>query len=230
METANEIEAHADNITFSRDVVSGENAPSSATLGAVQLQTQQTTAIFDYKKENIGLFLGCFIKDLVFPQIERDLNKEHILRLTGTFDEIVKLRNNYATRTANENLINAVLEGGEASEEMYNGFYELALQDISTMGDKIWTKVQANFFKNLDYEVDIVSTGENKNIYSQINNGNALLQAMAADPTILQDPAKKKVLFKIMSAMGWHQSELESIDNAPAPALEQPQEMTNQVQ
>ena len=230
METANEIEAHADNITFSRDVVSGENAPSSATLGAVQLQTQQTTAIFDYKKENIGLFLGCFIKELVFPQIERDLNKEHILRLTGTFDEIVKLRNNYATRTANENLINAVLEGGEASEEMYNGFYELALQDITTMGDKIWTKVQSNFFKNLDYEVDIVSTGENKNIYSQINNGNALLQAMAADPTILQDPAKKKVLFKIMSAMGWHQSELESIDNAPAPALEQPQEMTNQIQ
>ena len=214
VETANDIEQHSDNLTFSRDVISGENAPSSATLGAVQLQTQQTTAVFDYKKENIGLFLGSFIKDLVFPQIEKDLNKEHVLRLTGTFDEILKLRDNYATRMANEKIVDAVLKGATVSEEMYQGFYQLALQEIETMGDKIWTKVSVNFFKNLDYNVDVVSTGENKNIYSQINNGNALLQAISADPTILQDPAKKKILFKVMSAMGWHQSELESMDKA----------------
>lgn len=226
--TAESIEQHSDNLTFSRDVVSGENAPSSATLGAVQLQTQQTTAVFDYKKENIGLFLGRFIKNHVFPQIQGEINKEHILRLTGTFDEILKLRNNYATRMANMKIVDAVLEGATATQEMYDGFYQLALEDISAMGDKIWTKINANFFKNLDYDVDIVSTGENKNIYAQINNGNALLQAMSADPTILQDPAKKKVLFKVMSAMGWHQSELESIDKAEPVPVEQ--QITEQVQ
>lgn len=217
--TAEEIENHSDNLTFSRDVVSGENAPSSATLGAVQIQTQQTTAVFDYKKENIGLFLGEFIKDLVFPQIEKELNKEHILRLTGTFDELVKLRNNYAKRVAIQKTIDAILQGADVTPELYEGFKEMALSEISTMGDKIWTQVEKDFFKNLDYEVEIVSTGENKNIYAQINNGNAILQAMSADPTILQDPAKKKVLFKVMSAMGWHVSELEEIDQMPTNPL-----------
>lgn len=221
--TSEDLEQHSDNLTFSRDVVSGENAPSGATLGAIQLQTQQTTAVFDYKKENIGLFLGEFIKDLVFPQIERELNQEHVLRLAGSFNELQKLRQNYALNTAKRRMIDEVLlKGSQApSQDLYDAYTTQALQDISTMGDKIWTDVEKNFFKNIDYEVDIVSTGENKNVYSQINNGNALLQALAADPTILQDPAKRKIFFKVMSAMGWHMSELEDIENGTLQANQQ---------
>ena len=221
--TALDIEEHSNNLTFSRDVISGENPPASATLGAVQLQTQQTTAVFDYKKENIGLFLGCFIKELVFPQLERELNKEHILRIAGSFDEIQKLRMNYAKNMANRRFAEEVLIKGTKSptQEVYQMFVDSALEDISKMGDKIWAEIKKDTFKNLDYDVDIVSTGENRNIYAQINNGNALLQAMAADPTILTDPAKKKVLFKVMSAMGWNMSELEELDNeTPTQPLE----------
>lgn len=221
--TALDIEEHSNNLTFSRDVISGENPPASATLGAVQLQTQQTTAVFDYKKENIGLFLGCFIKELVFPQIEKELNKEHILRIAGSFDEIQKLRMNYAKNKATRRFAEEVLIKGtkSASQEVYQMFVDSALEDISKMGDKIWAEIKKDTFKNIDYDVDIVSTGENRNIYAQINNGNALLQAMAADPTILQDPAKKKVLFKVMSAMGWNMSELEELDNeTPTQPLE----------
>lgn len=226
--TALSIEEHSNNLTFSRDVVSGENAPSSATLGAVQIQTQQTTAVFDYKKENIGLFLGAFIKDLVFPQIEKELNREHVFRLAGSFEELSKLRNNYATNYANQKIVEAVLSGADVTPELQQGFKDLALKDIANMGDKIWTDVEKNFFKNLDYEVDLISTGENKNIYAQINNGNAILQALAADPTILQDPAKKQVLFKVMTAMGWHQSELEAMDKAPLPVQNTLQDNQNQ--
>lgn len=223
-QTAIDIEEHSNSLTFSRDVVSGENAPSSATLGAVQIQTQQTTAVFDYKKENIGMFLGEFIKDLVFPQIEKELNREHVFRLTGSFEELQKLRNNYATRYSNSRIIEAVLQGADVTPELQAGFKELAIKELQAMGDKIWTEVQKDFFRDLDYEVDIVSTGENKNIYAQINNGNAILQALAADPTILQDPAKKQVLFKVMSAMGWHVSELEQLDAQP-PMPIQPDQM-----
>lgn len=208
------LDEHSNDLTFSRDVVSGENAPSSATLGAVQIQTQQTTAVFDYKKENIGLFLGEFIKDLVFPQIEKELNREHVLRLAGTMSELQKLRNNFATAYANRKLIDALLDDKEVDD--YQAFFdtqkELGLEQISKMGDKIWTEVEKNFFKNLDYDVDIVSTGENVNIYSKINNGNAILQLLGADPTVTTDPVKRKVLFNVMSSMGWHMSELEDIE------------------
>lgn len=213
--TSTSIEEHANNLTFSRDVVSGENAPASATLGAVQIQTQQTTAVFDYKKENIGLFLGEFIKDLVFPQIETQLNRQHVFRLAGSFDEIRKLRMNYAKNITRKRFIEGILDDTikDISQELYEEMKAQNLEKIALQGDKIWAEVEKNFFKNLDYEVDIVSTGENKNIYAQIQNGNALLIALSKDPTMLQDPAKKKVLFKVMSAMGWHTSELEDLDS-----------------
>lgn len=221
------LDEHANDLTFSRDVVSGENAPASATLGAVQIQTQQTTAVFDYKKENIGLFLGEFIKDLVFPQIEKELNKEHVLRLAGTVDELQKLRDNYATNIANNRTLEAILNNEEVED--YGSFFnlqkDLAMQEVSKMGDKIWTEVKANFFKDLDYTVDIVSTGENQNIYAKINNGNAILQLLGADPTVITDPTKRKVLFKIMSSMGWHMSELQQIEEEASRVQAQPEQL-----
>lgn len=234
---SSKLDEHGNDLTFSRDVVSGENAPASATLGAVQIQTQQTTAVFDYKKENIGLFLGEFIKDLVFPQIEKELNRAHVLKITGTLDELQKLRENYATNIANRKTIDLILnQGGIADQEYYDFQKQKALEDISTMGNKIWTEIKANFFKNLDYEVDIVSTGENQNIYSKINNANAILQLLGADPTVITDPIKRTVLFKIMSSMGWHMSELQQMEEKATqmqaqgfqPGLNQEQLSTNQ--
>lgn len=219
--TMNKVEEHANDLTFSRDVVSGENAPASATLGAVQIQTMQTTAIFDYKKENLDIFMREFIEDLVYPQIERDLNKEHVLKITGTIDEIKKLRDNFAKNQANarleeyvmtEHSIEEMMKTGGDLQKVYDMEYQKALDNISLMGDKIWANIKSNFFKYVDYYVDIVSTGENKNIYAQMNNGNALLVALGKDPTLLTDPVKRKVLFKVMVGMGWHLSELEDIE------------------
>lgn len=233
------IEEHSDALTFSRDVISGENAPASATLGAVQIQTQQTTAVFDYKKENIGLFLGEYIKDLVFPQIEKELNRAHVLRLTGTMAEMQKLRKNYATRYANSKIIQKAIakdlpdpsaDGDQVLQSLQEMFYQEGLKEISLHGDKIWTDIEEKFFKDLDYEVDIVSTGENKNIYSQINNGSALLMALAKDPTMTTDPTKKKILFKVMSAMGWHMSELEDMESDAQQYQNDLQQLQGQVQ
>ena len=228
------IEEHSDSLTFSRDVVSGENPPASATLGAVQIQTQQTTAVFDYKKENIGLFLGEYIKDLVFPQIEKELNRAHVLRLTGTMAEMQKLRKNYATRYANTKLIQHVIGNDSSAPEidqiLYDKYFKEGIKQVGLHGDKIWTDVEEKFFKDLDYEVDIVSTGENKNIYSQINNGNALLMALAKDPTLATDPIKKKILFKVMSAMGWHMSELEDMETEAQQTQDELQQLQGQLQ
>lgn len=226
------IEEHSDSLTFSRDVISGENAPASATLGAVQIQTQQTTAVFDYKKENVEMFFNEFIKDLVVPQMKKELNRAHVFRLAGTMQEMQKLRKNYATNWANHQFVQYALTADptspdteEADQFLWDTLYEKGLKDISTQGDKIWTEVEDRFFEDLDYNVDFVSGGENKNIYSQINNGNALLMALAKDPTMTQDPMKKKILFKVMSAMGWHMSELEDMDNESLEANEQQNEL-----
>lgn len=201
---------HADRLTFSYDAVRGEQSPASATLGSLQIQEQQAASSFDYKKENVSLFLEEFINDIILPSLEKDINKEHEFRLTGSVDELNKLRRNIAENYVHEMEVNAIINGELIVDR--EKLVQDAIKQLSKQGDKIWTKVQSNFFKNLEYYVDLVVTGENKNLFSTVGNAQAVL-GMMQDPTILQDPVKKAIVFKILSNLGMHVSELQDLDS-----------------
>lgn len=217
----------ADRLTFSYDIVRGENSPATATLGAIQLQSQQVSSVFDFKRENIGLFLEDFIKDLVIPQIEKELNKEHVLRLTGSVEELAKLRNQYAKVWARNEAISRMLNGNIITDMEMQDMMSDMMQKLQETGDKLWIDVPRDFFKNLDFEVDIVITGENKNIFANVQNAQAVLQLAAADPTLFQDPIKRKLMFKVLSNLGMHSSELEDLSNDMQQQGQQPQEGKN---
>lgn len=204
---------HADRLTFSYDAVRGEQAPASATLGSVQIQEQQATSAFDYKRENVALFLQEFIEDIVLPSLEGQINQEHVFRLTGDIDELNKLRKNIAENYVFEIQKQAILDGKEVPDK--ETLVQLHMEELAKQGDKIWVSVQKNFFKNLDYYVDLVVSGENKNIFATIGNAQAIL-GLLQDPTILQDSGKKAILFKVLSNLGMHTSELQDIDSKVA--------------
>lgn len=202
---------HADRLTFSYDAVRGEQAPASATLGSIQIQEQQATSSFDYKRENVALFLQEYITDIVIPSLEAELNKEHVFRLTGSMEELQKLRMNVAKNYVHEKTIDMILSGELVTPEQQDAMLQLEMEGLNAQGDKMWISVMKNFFKNLDYYVDLVISGENKNVFAQLGNAQAVLASLA-DPTILQDPAKKAIVFKMLSAMGMHTSELQEIE------------------
>jgi hypothetical protein len=85
-------EVHADLSTFSADQLGGKENPASATLGAVQLQAQTSASVYDYMKEDYGIFLNDFITDLVMPDMEKEIMKEHSFRYTGDLMEMDKIR------------------------------------------------------------------------------------------------------------------------------------------
>lgn len=204
---------HADRLTFSYDAVRGENAPASATLGAVQIQEQQATSAFEYKRENIAIFLNEFITDIVLPSLQKELNKEHVFRLTGSIEELNKLRMNVAKNYANQQAIEMMLNGELVTQDIVDMMINDRMKELSQDGDKMWVSVMKDFFKNLDYYVDVVISGENKNTFAQINNAQAVLGILAKDPTIMQDGAKRSILFKALSNLGMHISELQDIED-----------------
>ena len=223
----------ADRLTFSYDIVRGEQAPASATLGAVQLQSQQAGSVYDYKRENIGLFLGEFIEDIVFPVLEKKFNKEHVLRLTGSIEELSKIRRSYAQIVAKQKMVDYVLSeefvkagSPNISKEMEAGLIEAEMVNLTKDGDKAWIKIVKDFFKNLDYYVDVVVTGENKNVFAQISNSQAILGFIAQDPTITTDPAKRSLFFKMLSGLGMHVSEIQDIEQQVNSNPQQPVNLT----
>jgi hypothetical protein len=200
---------HADRLTFSYDGVSGETAPASATLGAQQIATQQATSAFDYKRENVALFYQEYIEDIVLPALEKVLTRDHVFRLTGSMEELAKLRQNIAENYIFNIQKEAILNGKEVPDK--DTLMQLHMKELQKQGDKIWVSVRKDFFKNLDYYVDLVISGENKNIFATIGNAQAIL-GLLQDPTILQDAGKKTILFKVLSNLGMHTSELQDIE------------------
>jgi hypothetical protein len=91
-EIAKAYELHTDLETFSADLLGGQQTPASATLGAVKTQLQASSSVYDYKKENFGIFLKEFIDDLVFPEFEKEITQKHSFRYAGDIFEMQNLR------------------------------------------------------------------------------------------------------------------------------------------
>ncbi|MHA1482584.1 MAG: hypothetical protein ACTSQA_04000, partial [Candidatus Heimdallarchaeaceae archaeon] len=62
--------------------------------------------------------------------------------------------------------------------------------------------IPKGFYENLKYKIDIVITGEAMDTRMKAANLFAVLQAITADPTMLQDPTKKKILYQYMEQGG----------------------------
>jgi hypothetical protein len=138
---------HADRMTFSYDVIRGEGADSSATLGAVQIQTGQAESVYDYKRENVDLFVQEFIEDLVYPELQRKLNQPHLFRLTGSADEMDKYRERMFEFYASK-----VMEEGRypSSPEEYQAEKIRIITQLKKKGSHLWVDVQKDFFANAE--------------------------------------------------------------------------------
>lgn len=220
---ADSYETHADRETFSADMLGGEQAPASATLGAVKAQLNTSASVYDYKKENFGLFLQEFIEDLVFPDLQKKLTLPHVFRYSGDLMEMAKLR-----EKAVDGYIRAKIFAGEMDipdQQLGQELKQQWVQMFAKKGSQMWLDTERDFFNNLEYELSLEVTGEGKNVQDWLSNLEAVFKLMSPDPSIvLQNPVLKRILYRMLSAMGMSISEL---DNAESELMQQ---TTNQKQ
>jgi hypothetical protein len=203
-------ELHADLETFSADLLGGQESPASATLGAVKQQMQASSSVYEYKKENFGLFLKEFIDDLVFPDFEKDITEKHAFRYTGDLMEMQKLRERVV-----DGYIRAKVFAGEMpvpTQEEYQQLKTDWIKMFAKQGSHLWAEVEKDFFKNLGYNVSLEITGEGKNVQAWLNNLQQVL-TLIQNPMALQNPLQKRLIYKMLSAMGMSFSELENAES-----------------
>jgi len=203
-------ETHADRETFSADLLGGEQTPATATLGAVNQQTAMSSGVYDYKKENFGLFLSDFIKDLVFPDVEKKIMMPHVFRFSGDMVEMAKLRERVVDGYIREQVF---ATGYVPNQQEYMQMKQDYIQKFQKEGNRLWIDVEKDFFKNLDYELSLEITGESKNVQTWLNNVSAVLKMMQSNPLALENPLTKRLIFKMLSAMGISTSELENMES-----------------
>ena len=183
-----------DELTFSYDVVQGERLPAGTPLGSAQIAMTQTLSYFEQIQENIAMDIKEMLYEVIIPQFEKESSVQHTLRLVGKdLDKYVELVKNQMVL---EELIRVISEGKSPfPTEADRDLIGIAIaEDIKQKKEKLLT-VPKGYYKEVKYDVDIDITGES--VDTRVRNATifSILQAITADPTMTQDPIKKKILY-----------------------------------
>jgi len=212
-------------LSFAYEAVRGETPASSTPLGTTQIVTAQAQSVFGFKRQNQTIMLREFFNELVTPQLIRDMSEEHIMRFTGTVQELMKLDQACAELHANDFIKQSILSGKSISPEEVELEKQRAVSEYRKLGTSRFLKIKRDFYKDAEYEFDYVIDNEQVDPLNQALNLKDLINGF--DPALLQDPRIKLLYFKYAEKLGVNQAEMDIADEE---AQQMPQLQVNQLQ
>lgn len=201
-----------DKLSFAYEAIRGDTPPSTTTLGQTQIAVAQSTGVYGFKRQNLAIMLREYFNDLVMPQLMKDLTPEHIMRFTGSAQELSKLDDAAAELHANEVIIKAAMNGERISPELQQAAKQKAIKEYQKQGSNRFLKIKESFYKDVDMEFDF-------NIDNEQIDPNTTLQGIETlfgflnNPAVLQDPRLKMLFYQAAESMGISPAEMEFADN-----------------
>lgn len=208
----------AQRLSFAYDAVSGEVSAASTTATAVVNAQQQASSTFGFKRENYTNMLRDFFNDLVLPQLMKDLTPEHIMRFTGTTQELLKLDQAAAEIHANDVIKDAFLNGNGISPEQVDLVKEKAIKEYQKNGDNRFLKIKEAFYKDAEFEFDFNIGNEQINPQTLATNTQALIAGY--NPQAMNDPRFKLLFYKYAESLGVSRGEIELADQQAAQIMQ----------
>ncbi len=188
--------AHADRLTFAFSALRGEAPQRREGIGLYQAQTSQAQSVFGFKKENLGLFLQDFFNDLVMPNLMADLTPEHIMRFTGTTQELDMLDQAASEVYANDVIKQRVLNGVVAYSEHLDDLKKQAVDTYRKLGTSRFIKMKNAFYQDAEFEFDFLITKDQSDQDMEAQKIQTVFMALAKDRTMLDDPRVKLLFYQ----------------------------------
>jgi hypothetical protein len=194
----------ADRQSFSYDVVRGEALPATTPATNAVIQNQSATSVFGFKRENFVIFLKDVVKDYILPQAKEELIKEGLVRLASDdleyFDNkiialgIEKYKADFMDKT-----------GLLPSDDDVKIKEDELRKEIKKLGYVRFLYKDTDFYKDIDFDFDIVADNENFEPQVLINNLPSVIQLLEQ----IQNPVMRKIGLKVISLLGFDPIQIE---------------------
>jgi hypothetical protein len=207
-EETNKWEKQATALTFDSPLMQGTGIPSGIgmRIGIAQLLSAASKAYFDQIKQNIGLRLKELLFEVILPRFQQESNPEHVLRIAG--QDLDELQEMLINEKVSSQLVEWVIKNQRVPGIDEFNIMKMGIQAAVKQNKEHLLGIPKGFYKNLKYSIDIDITGESQDTKVYTAALFAALQAMTADPTLLQDPVKKKFFSKWLEANNINPDEL----------------------
>lgn len=180
----------------------GENLPSGTPFRLAAVLNQEANSLFNYRREEMGLWLVEVFEDWIIPELTKKINKAHILSMNFTPDELKFIDDSFATSVANQKAVDAVMEGKILTQADYDAFIQGAKAALQGTKDIRYLDIPDNYYKNFKYTITINITGEQRNKAVTLETLNSILTVVAQNPNVLRDPALSQIFGKIVEYSG----------------------------
>ncbi len=204
--------AQADRLTFAFSALRGGTTERKETLGTVSLQTRQAGSVFSFKKENLGLFLQDFFNDLVMPNLMADLTPEHIMRFTGSSQELEKLDMAAAEVYANDIIKKRILNGTPVYQEDMDALKTKAVDQYRKGGESRFLKIKDAFYDDAAFEFDFLVSEDQEISIEDANKIRDIFTQLGSNPAMLDDPRVKVLFYEYAQKLGINPAKLELAD------------------
>lgn len=202
--------AHVERISFAYEAARGETPPASTPATTSLLANQQSTSVYAFKRENFTNTLRDFFNDFVGDNLLKDLSAEHIMRFTGTPQELEKLDDAAAEVYANDYVLEKVFNGGYINgKQDYEDGKQKALTSYKKMGGNRFIKIKQAFYDDIEFEYDFNIANEQIDPATMVQNTQTILTALSQNPQMLDDPRIKLLFDKYCQALGVNPGEIE---------------------
>lgn len=189
-------------ISSTPGVIAGETQPGNTPYRTTAILNQEANSMFDYRREEAGIFLTEVFTDWVLPYLIKKLNKKHILRAEFSQEELKAIDDSFANYMANEEVMNRILSGKPVYAEDYDKLVSGTKELLMKTGGHRFLDIPSCYFKGFDAKVTVVTTGEQRNKAVVLETLNNLLLTVAKAPQILQDPKLSMIFSKILETSG----------------------------
>lgn len=226
-------EALGNRVNGISEAMQGQAPKAGAAWRQVEATLQESRSLFELMGENKGLYLKEIIRDHVLPFIKKGLNnKDEIATILEDYqiEQIDRAYiSNVATSRVNDVIKETILsgeiydpaeqEGLQASQE------ELIKNSLKPLGNTRFIKADQfdkitwkEYFKDMEWDLEISITNEEKNVQAFLTTLNSVFQTVASNPGVLADPNAKLVFNKILNEVGSISPvELQTAQSAPQP-------------
>lgn len=159
--------------TSTFEAITGETMPSGTPFRALAVQNQESTAMFQYRMEEAGIFWREVFSDWIVPHLKSKLTREHILASDYSTDELQTIDEALATDSANQKVIEQAIKGKVTNKEDYEKMLEAERELLKVNKATRFLQIPKDYFKDLEAQIDINITGEQVNkgvMFESINN------------------------------------------------------------
>jgi hypothetical protein len=226
---------NAQEITSTPDALAGNNMPSGTAYRQVAILNQEAHSLFEIMTENKGLAIEEMMRKFIIPYLKKQMDTTD--EIAATLDsvglqkvdlmyvnaEVIRRNNKHLAEQMFNNEVAKSLDVGAEAQKIQADLNQQGNQRFfkpSDVDDTTWKEL----FADLDWDVEVEVTNEQSDKEAVMTTLTTVLQTIATNPTILNDPNARTIFNKILQATG----ELNPVELTPKAPPTQPLPVSQQ--